>query len=45
MATIMSTSSAKGTIKSLNGIRVITISWVIVGHIYMALARAPLGKS
>ena len=44
MAAIMNTRSPKGSITSLNGIRVITISWVIIGHVYMSIAKFPIGN-
>ena len=31
---IFSTDSPKGAIKSLNGIRTLSLTWVILGHMY-----------
>ena len=32
---LLSTDAPKGAILSINGIRVISITWVIIGHAYL----------
>eukprot|EP00111_Clytia_hemisphaerica_P007343 TCONS_00021359-protein len=42
LATLLNAKPPKGTIKNLNGIRVITITWIIIGHIYQNLFKLPI---
>lgn len=41
---IMDTKIPAGAITSINGMRVVTMWWIILGHCYAMLFAVPIGK-